>query len=141
MYLIRVVFPTPGGPITNIEPPLTTRSRIISALPDIARPTRQVRPIICDFRFRIALIRCNEWLIPDRLSSEKSPTCEQTQTIQLSKATSPQPKESTISGSKLLRADREFSIMRWQYSMHHDQPFITKEQLVHFKTLAVTYEL
>jgi hypothetical protein len=54
MYLIRVVFPTPGGPITNIDPPLTTRSRIISAdtagqayylrlpIPDGADPVQRV---------------------------------------------------------------------------------------------------
>lgn len=72
--LINVVFPTPGGPITKMDPLLSTKSLIISALPDIARPTRQVRPIICIFRFLIALIRCRELLIPDLLSSEKSPT-------------------------------------------------------------------
>lgn len=86
MYLMRVVFPTPGGPITKMEPPPTTRSRIISALPDIARPTRQVRPIMLALRFRMALILCNEWLIPDRLSSEKLPTCkEKPPIIQMSK--------------------------------------------------------
>lgn len=94
MYLIRVVFPTPGGPITSIEPPLTTRSRIISALPEIARPTRQVRPIICALRFLMALIRCNEWLIPDRLSSENSPTCKQRANRQMSKTEHPNPEDS-----------------------------------------------
>lgn len=74
MYLIKVVLPTPGGPITNIEPPPSTKSRMTSALPDIARPTRHVRPIICILRFRIALIRCRELSMPERLSSENSPT-------------------------------------------------------------------
>ena len=60
--------------MTKMEPPPSTKSRIIPALPDTARPTRQVRPMICIFRFRIALIRCKELLIPERLSSEKSPT-------------------------------------------------------------------
>lgn len=74
VYLIKVVLPTPGGPITKMEPPPSIKSRMISALPETARPTRQVRPMICILRFRIALIRCKELLIPDRLSSEKSPT-------------------------------------------------------------------
>ena len=73
-YLIKVVLPTPGGPITKMEPPPSIKSLIISALPETARPTRQVRPMICILRFRIALMRCKELLIPDRLSSEKSPT-------------------------------------------------------------------
>lgn len=73
-YLIKVVLPTPGGPITKMEPPSSTKSCMISALPVTARPTRHVRPIICILRLRIALIRCKELLIPDRLSSENSPT-------------------------------------------------------------------
>jgi hypothetical protein len=73
-YLINVVLPTPGGPITKMERPPSTKSRIIAALPDTARPTRQVRPMICILRFRMALIRCKELLIPERLSSENSPT-------------------------------------------------------------------
>lgn len=74
MYLIKVVLPTPGDPMTKIDPPPSIKSLIISALPDTTRPTRHVRPIICSFRLRIALIRCKDLLIPDRLSSEKSPT-------------------------------------------------------------------
>lgn len=73
-YLINVVLPTPGGPMTKMEPPPSTKSRMISALPETERPTRQVRPIICILRFRIALIRCKDLSMPDRLSSEKSPT-------------------------------------------------------------------
>lgn len=60
--------------MTKMEPPPSIKSLIISALPETARPTRQVRPIICVLRFRMALIRCKELSIPERLSSEKSPT-------------------------------------------------------------------
>lgn len=73
--LIIVVFPTPGGPMSNKEEPSLTRSRNELALPDIARPTRQVKPIIAPFRFLIALIRCKVLLIPALLSTAKSPTC------------------------------------------------------------------
>lgn len=62
--------------MTKIEPPPSTKSRMISALPDTALPTRQVRPMICSLRFRIALMRCNELFIPERLSSENSLTCK-----------------------------------------------------------------
>lgn len=73
--LIIVVFPTPGGPMSNKEAPSLTKSCNKLALPDIARPTRQVKPIIAPFRFLIALMRCNVRLIPARLSMAKSPTC------------------------------------------------------------------
>lgn len=33
----------------------------------------------------MALILCNEWLIPDRLSSEKLPTCKEKPIFQMSK--------------------------------------------------------
>lgn len=59
-YLIKVVLPTPGGPMTKMEPLPSVKSRTISALPETARPTLQVNPIISFFRFRIALIRCKE---------------------------------------------------------------------------------
>lgn len=71
-----VVFPTPGGPISNKEAPSLTKSRNKLALPDTARPTRQVKPIIAPFLFLIALIRCSVLLIPARLSTAKSPTCQ-----------------------------------------------------------------
>lgn len=60
--------------MTKMDPPPSIKSLMISALPDTTRPTRHVRPIIWSLRLRIALIRCNDLLIPDRLSSEKSPT-------------------------------------------------------------------
>lgn len=72
--LIIVVFPTPGGPMSNKEAPSCTKSRSKIALPDIARPTRQVKPIIAPFRFLMALMRCNVLLMPARLSIIKSPT-------------------------------------------------------------------
>lgn len=74
-HLIIVVFPTPGGPISNKEAPSLTKSRNRLALPDTARPTRQVSPIIAPFLFLMALIRCKVLLIPARLSIAKSPTC------------------------------------------------------------------
>ena len=75
-YLIIVVLPTPGGPMSNKEAPSLTKSCNNLALPEIARPTRQVRPIIAPLRFLMALIRCNVLLIPARLSTAKSPTCK-----------------------------------------------------------------
>lgn len=72
--LMIVVFPTPGGPISNNEAPALTKSLNKLALPDTALPTRQVKPIIAPFLFLIALIRCKVLLIPARLSIAKSPT-------------------------------------------------------------------
>lgn len=73
---IIVVLPTPGGPINNKEAPSLIKSCNNIALPEIALPARQVRPIIVPLRFLIALIRCSVLLIPARLSTAKSPTCE-----------------------------------------------------------------
>lgn len=61
--------------MSNREAPSLTRSRNALALPDSARPTRQVNPIIAPFRFLIALIRCKVLLMPALLSTAKSPTC------------------------------------------------------------------
>ena len=74
MYLIKVVLPTPGDPMTKMDLPPSIKSLMISALPDTTRPTQHVKPIIWSFRLRIALIRCKDLLIFDRLTSEKSPT-------------------------------------------------------------------
>lgn len=49
-------------------------SRIMSTWPVTARPTRQVRPTIVPFRFRIALILCKVPCTPALLSLPKSPT-------------------------------------------------------------------
>lgn len=73
--LIIVVFPTPGGPIRSKEAPSLIKSRSILALPETARPTRQVNPIIVPFRFLMELMRCRVRLMPARLSMAKSPTC------------------------------------------------------------------
>lgn len=73
--LIIVVFPTPGGPMSNKEDPSWIKSLSKTALPEMALPTRQVRPIIIPFRFLMALIRCNVLLMPALLSVAKSPTC------------------------------------------------------------------
>lgn len=72
--LIIVVFPTPGGPMSNNEAPSSTKSLNKSALPVIALPTRQVNPIIAFFLFLTALMRCKVRLMPARLSIAKSPT-------------------------------------------------------------------
>lgn len=61
--------------MTNKEAPSSIKSRNKLALPDTARPTRQVNPMIAPFRFLIPLIRCKVLLIPARLSTAKSPTC------------------------------------------------------------------
>lgn len=60
--------------MSNKEPPLATKSRTISALPDIARPTLQVSPTMRPPRFLIALMRWSVRSIPALLSSAKSPT-------------------------------------------------------------------
>jgi hypothetical protein len=57
-----------------MEEPLQMRSRTSSALPVIARPTRQVRPTTLPERLRIALMRCSVASMPARLSPPKSPT-------------------------------------------------------------------
>lgn len=62
--------------MSNKEAPSLTKSCNKLALPDITRPTRQVKPIIAPFRFLIALMRCNVRLIPALLSMAKSPTCK-----------------------------------------------------------------
>ena len=60
--------------MSNKESPSWTKYRSKLALPDIARPTRQVKPIMAPFLFLMALMRCNVLLMPARLSIAKSPT-------------------------------------------------------------------
>ncbi len=69
-----VVLPTPGRPNMRIDLPVSTKSRIIPIVPNTARPTRQVKPIILPLRLRMALIRCKVCSIPARLSPPKFPT-------------------------------------------------------------------
>jgi len=70
-----VVLPTPGGPRKSIDLPDSTRSLMMLIVPEIARPTRQVRPIILPERLRDGpRYRCRVRSIPARLSPENSPT-------------------------------------------------------------------
>ena len=63
-----VVLPTPGRPKIKIDFSESNKSRITEIVPNTARPTRQVNPLIKNCRFRIQLIRCNVRSIPARFS-------------------------------------------------------------------------
>ena len=63
-----VVLPTPGGPRKRMDLPDSTRSLIMSIVPVMARPTRQVKPIILPWRFLMQEILCRVRSIPARLS-------------------------------------------------------------------------
>mmetsp|Transcript_28889 Transcript_28889/g.85550 ORF Transcript_28889/g.85550 Transcript_28889/m.85550 type:complete len:391 (+) Transcript_28889:929-2101(+) len=69
-----VVLPTPGAPSNSTELLLSTRSRIMSAWPDTARPTRHVSPTMSPRRLRSAEIRCSVPATPARLSWPNAPT-------------------------------------------------------------------
>ena len=68
-----VVLPTPGRPKSRMFLPEKARSSIILMVPKTARPTRQVMPMTCPFRLRMADIRCRVRSMPARLSSPNSP--------------------------------------------------------------------
>ena len=68
-----VVLPTPGRPSSRTLWPPSTMSRMMSMVPNTARPMRQVRPTTLPARLRMALIRCSVRSIPARLSSPKAP--------------------------------------------------------------------
>ena len=68
-----VVLPTPGRPRRRTRLPASTMSRMMSIVPNTARPIRQVSPTTLPDRLRIALIRCSVRSIPARLSSPKTP--------------------------------------------------------------------
>ena len=69
-----VVFPTPGRPNIRIDCPVSIKSRIMAIVPNTARPTRQVRPMMSPARLRMALMRCRVFSMPARLSPLKWPT-------------------------------------------------------------------
>ena len=71
-----VVLPTPGRPNSKTLRPASIRSRIWSMVPNMARPTRKVKPIIVPWRLRMAEILCKVPSIPARLSAPNSPTVE-----------------------------------------------------------------
>lgn len=58
-----------------MDAPDSTRSATICALPRMARPTRQVRPMMRPARLRRQEMRCSVREMPARLSPPKSPTC------------------------------------------------------------------
>ena len=53
--------------------PDSTMSRMMSIVPNTARPTRQVRPTTLPERLRMAQMRCSVRSMPARLSSPNSP--------------------------------------------------------------------
>ena len=59
-----VVLPTPGRPSIKIDWPVSTKSRIMPIVPNTARPTLNVKPIISPLRLRRALIRCRVCSMP-----------------------------------------------------------------------------
>ena len=68
-----VVLPMPGRPMISTLFPDSTRSLMISIVPNTARPMRAVRPTILPLRLRIALMRCSVRSMPARLSSPNEP--------------------------------------------------------------------
>ncbi len=68
-----VVLPTPGRPRRRTDCPPSTMSRMMSIVPNTARPMRQVSPTTLPERLRIALMRWSVRSIPARLSSPKTP--------------------------------------------------------------------
>mmetsp|Transcript_66386 Transcript_66386/g.110923 ORF Transcript_66386/g.110923 Transcript_66386/m.110923 type:complete len:276 (+) Transcript_66386:1904-2731(+) len=68
-----VVLPTPGGPRKRMEVGVSKRSLMMSTRPEVARPTRQVSPIMPPNRLRMALMRCSVPGRPARLSPPKAP--------------------------------------------------------------------
>mmetsp|Transcript_8349 Transcript_8349/g.22291 ORF Transcript_8349/g.22291 Transcript_8349/m.22291 type:complete len:259 (+) Transcript_8349:1625-2401(+) len=72
--LIAVVLPTPGLPKKRMLAPERTMSATMRALPLMARPARQVSPMMRPARLRMQLIRCRVRSMPARLSPPKVPT-------------------------------------------------------------------
>ncbi len=58
--------------------PVSTKSLMMSMVPNTARPMRQVNPTILPVRLRMALIRWRVRSMPARLSSPNSPMCSTT---------------------------------------------------------------
>ena len=73
-----VVLPTPGRPRSRTLCPDSTMSRMMSIVPNTARPMRQVRPTTLPARLRMAEMRCSVRSMPARLSSPKAPMCSTT---------------------------------------------------------------
>ena len=79
-----VVLPIPGRPMIRIDFPVSTKSLMISIVPNTARPIRQVSPTILPLRLRIALIRWSVRSMPARLSSPNVPMCSTTKAMSAS---------------------------------------------------------
>ena len=114
-----VVLPTPGRPRIRMLCPDSAMSRMMSIVPNTARPMRQVRPTTLPARLRMALIRWSVRSMPARLSSPKAPMWSTTKPMSASvtsrsrstsspwvnRASGRRPRSSTIS-SRSARAPR-----------------------------------
>jgi hypothetical protein len=89
----------PGRPMIRIDFPVSTKSLMISIVPNTARPIRHVSPTILPFRFRIALIRWSVRSMPARLSSPNEPMCSTTNAMS-SSTTSRSSRLTSASGKR-----------------------------------------